>query len=446
MAPKKNLSTTHRIIVGVSIIATTIIGVSGQAQGAPAPSGASAPTRTMPRLGESGPHVTALQQALVRQGFTLRGGVTGTFDQNTVRTLVNFQRVVGLKATGTVDPSTARVLKLSQTEVAQLQTLEVLPVRGMRNNSVLDLQKALVSAGVSLPGGVDGFFGRGTTAALAAFQSTKGFAPTGLVDTATATALGLSVPAVASQPNAAVSTAATNTPVAAAPVAVVTPAVNKLNAATLPRRGDRSDSVKSLQNALIGRGITVKGGADGVFGGGTAVALQTFQASQGIIATGQLDFRTALALGLVDEPTVKLAAFPVQGMCSFIDTWHAPRGERLHLGVDIIAPRGKLIYAASDGTITKMYTVGTDKNAGNGFRLTMADGTYFFYGHLDTIAPGITVGSVVKAGQVLGTVGSTGNTSTPHLHFEVHPGGGDAVNPYPIVKAIDECNVTAPRG
>ena len=108
MAPKKNLSTTHRIIVGVSIIATTIIGVSGQAQGAPAPSGPSAPTRTMPRLGESGPHVTALQQALVRQGFTLRGGVTGTFDQNTVRTLVNFQRVVGLKATGTVEGNSGR--------------------------------------------------------------------------------------------------------------------------------------------------------------------------------------------------------------------------------------------------------------------------------------------------------------------------------------------------
>ena len=436
--------TTSRVIIAIATIAVTIIGISGQAQAAPAPMGSAVPSRTMPRLGESGPHVTALQQALVRQGFTLRGGVTGTFDQNTVRTLVNFQRVVGLKATGMVDQGTARVLKLSQAEAAQLQTLAVVPVRGMRNKSVLGLQKALVAAGSNLPGGVDGFFGRGTTAALAAFQTTKGLAATGVIDSLTAAALGLAIPTSSNQATAASSSLASSS--AAAPAAVAPQATVTLNAAALPRRGDRSDAVKSLQNALIGRGVTVKGGADGVFGGGTSVALQTFQTSQGIVATGQLDFRTALSLGLVDEPTVKLAAFPVQGLCSFIDTWHAPRGERLHLGVDIIAPRGKLIYAVADGTITKLYTSGVDANAGNGFRLTMADGTYFFYGHLDTIAAGITVGTPVKAGQVLGTNGSTGNTSTPHLHFEVHPGGGDAVNPYPIVKAIDECNNSAPRG
>lgn len=444
MARQQHHNFARRIVIATATLATVAVGFSSQAQAAPAPSGSGAPARSMPRLGESGPHVTALQQALVRNGFTLRGGVTGTFDQNTVRTLVNFQRVVGLKTTGIVDLSTAKVLKLSQTEATQLQTLAVLPVRGMRNKSVLDLQKALVTAGVTVPGGVDGFFGRGTTAALSAFQSSKGLPVTGTIDTTTAAALGLAVPA--SSIPASVSAISAAPAVATATAATPAATAVKLDVAALPRRGERSDAVKILQNALITRGIAVKGGADGVFGGGTAIALQTFQTSQGLIASGQLDFRTALVLSLVEEPTVKLAAFPVQGLCSFTDTWHAPRGERLHLGVDIIAPRGKLIYAVADGTITKMYSVGKDANAGNGFRLTMSNGTYFFYGHLDTIAAGITVGVPVKAGQVLGTVGSTGNTNTPHLHFEVHPGGGDAVNPYPIVKAIDECNVTAPRG
>ena len=74
----------------------------------------------------------------------------------------------------------------------------------------------------------------------------------------------------------------------------------------------------------------------------------------------------------------------------------------------------------------------------------MADGTYFFYAHLDTFAEGIAEGVAVTAGQVIGTVGSTGNAGTAHLHFEVHPGGGAAVNPYPIIKAVDACHLTEP--
>jgi murein DD-endopeptidase MepM/ murein hydrolase activator NlpD len=69
----------------------------------------------------------------------------------------------------------------------------------------------------------------------------------------------------------------------------------------------------------------------------------------------------------------------------------------------------------------------------------MPDGTYFFYAHLSRLAPGIQVGTPVTAGQVVGYVGKTGNTAVPHLHLEIHPGGGSAVNPYPIVKAIGAC-------
>lgn len=143
------------------------------------------------------------------------------------------------------------------------------------------------------------------------------------------------------------------------------------------------------------------------------------------------------------RPAVSIAQFPVQGMCYFTDTFGAPRsGGRTHAGVDIIAKSGLYLYAVADGTLTKQYIDAPGSLAGNGWRLTRADGTYFFYAHLSAFAPGLTVGSPVKAGQILGYVGMTGNAGTPHLHFEVHPGGGAAVNPTPVVKAVDGCKVT----
>ena len=138
-----------------------------------------------------------------------------------------------------------------------------------------------------------------------------------------------------------------------------------------------------------------------------------------------------------------IAAFPVQGLCSFADTYGAPRaGARVHEGVDIIAKAGQWIYAVSDGTLTKQYVDAPGSLSGNGWRLTAAGGTYFFYAHLSSFAPGLSVGSGVKAGQIIGQVGMTGNAPIPHLHFEVHPGGGASVNPTPIVKAVDACKIT----
>lgn len=155
---------------------------------------------------------------------------------------------------------------------------------------------------------------------------------------------------------------------------------------------------------------------------------------------------TTAATTLPAAPVVSgaLAQFPVQGLCSFIDTFGAARsGGRAHEGVDLIAKAGQFIYAARDGTLTKKYLDAPGSLSGNGWRLTSSDGTYFFYAHMSVFAPGLAVGSAVKAGQIIGQVGMTGNAPIPHLHFEVHPGGGVAVDPTPLVKAVDGCKVTA---
>jgi peptidoglycan hydrolase-like protein with peptidoglycan-binding domain len=432
--------------------AATVVSQSSGARTAPG----------MPRFGETGPAVKALQEAIIRNGFTLRGGATGTFDSRTRSVLRTFQKVVGLKVTGVVDANTARVLKLANgstttsapaapsttaapTTVAPSTTAapvapaapapsfpftaQNLPVRGNKGDAVVVVQKALAAAGLQVRGGIDGSFGSGTTATVAQFQTARGLAPSGLLDIATARALGLVAPETAPAPS----------PVAKAATAA------PLTVATLPRRGQKSSAVVTVQQALVNAGITVKGGVDGVFGAATTIALRSYQSSNGIAVTGLADYPTALKLGLVEAPAVSIAVFPVQGACNFEDTWHAPRGNgRLHLGVDVIAPEGKLIYAVVDGTITKTYSSANDKLAGNGVRLTAADGTYFFYGHFQRVADGISVGTKVKAGQVIGYNGKSGATNTPHLHFEVHPRGGEAINPFPIVKAVDACHVTTP--
>jgi|GEM_PF-1179291 len=145
------------------------------------------------------------------------------------------------------------------------------------------------------------------------------------------------------------------------------------------------------------------------------------------------------------SPPVQLAAFPVQGPCWFGDTWQAPRGGgRRHEGVDLIAKVGQYVYAVQDGTLTKQNLDRPGSLSGNAWWLTAADGTYFFYAHLSAFAPGLTVGSTVVAGQILGFVGRTGNAGGPHLHFEIHPRGGAAVNPTAAVKAVDGCRTNTP--
>ena len=381
--------------------------------------------------GSRGDAVRSLQQALVAAGVNVTGGVDGIFGTGTAAAVKQFQSAKGLRASGVVDEATAAALAGTGGGGSPSSPLFGLKI-GATGDAVRQLQATLVAHGFKTKGDRDGTFGVNTVNALASFQYEKRIKVNGRVDEATLAALGTPAPL----------------PAAAAPAAAATG--GGLGFAAYGERGVR---VTTLQRALVNAGITVRGGADGIFGSGTASAVMAFQKAKGIRATGVVDQATAEALGLtpvsapvVDTaPSITLQAFPVQGKCFYGDTWHVSRGGgRLHEGTDIGAAAGKNVYAAGDGRITKQYLVGTNKLTGNGLIVRMADGTYFFYAHLMDFAPGIGLGSPVKAGQIIGYVGTTGNSSIPHLHFEVHPKGGAAVNPYPLLKAVNGCGTTAP--
>lgn len=372
--------------------------------------------------GDRSPTVVLLQQLLVNMGINVAGGVDGIYGPGTAAAVADFQGRKGLTQSGAVDVATA-------TALGMLPATPLL-ARGARGNAVTVVQQQLIKVGTSLKGGADGIYGAATEAAVRAFQTAKGLTVTGQIDAATSAILA----------NAA--SAASQSAAPAAPSPTASPVL---------QFGARGDAVKAFQQQLIKVGFPPNGGADGIFGPATASALQRFQQSAGLPVTGIYDQATANALTSAastpasgptsgSDGSVVLAVFPVASTCRFSDTWGAVRsGGRSHQGVDILAPSGTLLYAVQTGTITRKRADYSGSLAGNALWLTAPDGTYFFYAHLSGFADGIVEGSAVSAGDVIGYVGATGNASIPHLHFEIHPGGGAAVNPYPFVKAVSGC-------
>ncbi|HYI43256.1 MAG TPA: M23 family metallopeptidase [Sphingomicrobium sp.] len=151
----------------------------------------------------------------------------------------------------------------------------------------------------------------------------------------------------------------------------------------------------------------------------------------------------AIAEGVIVGPAG--LAVPVAGIRQdqLVDTFTQARagGERRHDAIDIMAPAGTRVLAAAPGTVEKIFF----SNGGGGKTVYVRsdDGKWsYYYAHLQDYAPGLKEGQKVQRGQVLGTVGSTGNANPagPHLHFAINqmaPGekwyDGEAINPYPLL-------------
>ena len=127
---------------------------------------------------------------------------------------------------------------------------------------------------------------------------------------------------------------------------------------------------------------------------------------------------------------------PVNGAVSFSDTWGAPRsGGRTHKGVDMSASRGTPLVAMETGRI---YRLSNSTLGGLSIYLLGNSGDMYYYAHLDAFADGLSGGQKVSAGDLVGYVGTTGNSPSwiPHLHLGWQPGGGSWANPYPMVNEI----------
>jgi len=148
-----------------------------------------------------------------------------------------------------------------------------------------------------------------------------------------------------------------------------------------------------------------------------------------LVRTGQLtalarqtEKRAAqIALNIWHLPTINFVLTARFGQVSGL--WAS-----VHTGLDFAAATGTPIFAVANGVITQ---TGLQGPYGNLTVETLTDGTgtEIYYAHQSEID--VHVGQAVTGGEMIGRVGATGNTTGPHVHIEVRPGGGDPVDPYP---------------
>lgn len=261
------------------------------------------------------------------------------------------------------------------------------PALGSRDAGLAALQVALQSRGV-YAGSIDGIKGPATTKAIMRFQRRAGLPADGVPGLKTRRALG---------------------------------AYGKHLLGSRPlTRGTVGWDVAALQFLLAWHGFP-SATIDGGLGEHTELALRHFQRWAGLQPDGVAGDTTYAALRRAPSTCPIALAWPIVAP---VGDGFGPRGNRFHAGIDLVAPQGTPVAAAASGRVVfARFAFG---GWGNLVIVAHADGVKTMYAHLSTIT--VHRKDLVSAGSRLGTVGSTGDATGPHLHFEVRLRGA-AVDP-----------------
>ncbi len=151
---------------------------------------------------------------------------------------------------------------------------------------------------------------------------------------------------------------------------------------------------------------------------------------------GLIDAATGAGVPTLAQQRRGFGQFPVIGYVWYQDDYGAPRFGAyyaMHEGTDLFAVTGTPVTAVVDGTIWKMQST---LDRGKSIWLKAPNGSYYFYGHLGRFARGLSIGKRVRAGDLIGAIGTSADAqgTYPHVHFEIHPTGTtETINPKPVL-------------